>query len=370
MNHHSYSKIQDEMEPNNWFVVSYRRLGYPLFLLFCLSLLIASLSCCHRIDLRPVPPTLKIGLVAPFEGLHRPLGYEALFGVKLALQERNRQGVAGYHVELVALNDFNDPADAVMSAKALIADPDVVGLVGHLSAVATEAAAPIYSEAELAVVVPWPVGAETIRHHQSVVSITADTEQILASIEALSREQALEKVAALKALADLPTSADVDALHFMTDAVAAGEMILAARQAGFDAPLLGQTDVGSPQVVQVAESAANGLMFVSPGPAPADVVGGAAFIEAYQQLAGFPPGPRALLAYDATHVLLDGIALAVQEQGEPPTRSAVSAALVHVQRDSLSGTIRFDAEGQRLEMGGWMYQIVNQEYPGVLIAHP
>ena len=93
------------------------------------------------------PPTVKIGLVAPFEGLYRATGYEVLFAVKLALQERNGgQGLGGYRVELVALNDFNEPTEAAKQARALAADPDIVGIIGHLSSEATRAALPVYRE--------------------------------------------------------------------------------------------------------------------------------------------------------------------------------------------------------------------------------
>ena len=54
-------------------------------------------------------PVTKIGLVAPFEGELRSVGYEgALYAVKLALREQNEQdGVAGWNVELVALDSSN-----------------------------------------------------------------------------------------------------------------------------------------------------------------------------------------------------------------------------------------------------------------------
>ncbi len=101
------------------------------------------------------PKTLKIGLGAPFEGLDRAIGYEALFATKLALQERNTNGgVGGYQVELVALNDFNEPDEARVQAKALLADPDIFGVVGHLSARTTWEAFPIYQAAGLAVSIP------------------------------------------------------------------------------------------------------------------------------------------------------------------------------------------------------------------------
>ena len=60
-----------------------------------------------------VRPTVKIGLVAPFEGRYRYVGYDVFYAVRLALQEVNAAGgVGGYHVELVAYDDGADPAMA------------------------------------------------------------------------------------------------------------------------------------------------------------------------------------------------------------------------------------------------------------------
>ena len=49
-----------------------------IVLILCLT------ACAPLVGYGSVPPTLKIGLVAPFEGIDRRLGYEALFAVKLA----------------------------------------------------------------------------------------------------------------------------------------------------------------------------------------------------------------------------------------------------------------------------------------------
>jgi ABC-type branched-subunit amino acid transport system substrate-binding protein len=69
----------------------------------------------------------KIGLVAPFEGEHRSAGYEALYAVKLALREQNeRDGVAGWNAELVALDNSNHVDLALRQALALAVDADVV----------------------------------------------------------------------------------------------------------------------------------------------------------------------------------------------------------------------------------------------------
>jgi len=98
-------------------------------------------------------PVVKIGLVAPFEGLHRHLGYDVLYAVKLAVRERDAAGgVSGYMVELVALDDSNDPAQARLQARKMIVDADVMGVIGHFSAQAALAALDAYHRAGLALI--------------------------------------------------------------------------------------------------------------------------------------------------------------------------------------------------------------------------
>jgi ABC-type branched-subunit amino acid transport system substrate-binding protein len=160
--------------------------------------------------------------------------------------------------------------------------------------------------------------------------------------------------------------ANAQAVQLAADGVTAGEIVLALSGANITLPLFGQVDVGSPQLVQVAKVAANGLVFVSPGPAPRDV-GATAFSRTYQALAGFPPGPRAVLAYDATHILLDSIEQTMLN-GHQPTRTAVTTVITGIRRTGISGNIAFDAQGRRLNAPVWVYQISKEEYPGTLIT--
>ena len=82
-----------------------------------------------------VKPTVKIGLSAPFEGLYRDLGYEALHAVRIAVRERNAEGGIGgrFLVELVALNDLNEAEEAAEQARKMAVDPDVMGVLGGFS---------------------------------------------------------------------------------------------------------------------------------------------------------------------------------------------------------------------------------------------
>jgi len=114
-----------------------------LTLIVCLTLLTA----CSASS----APVVKIGLVAPFEGRYRVIGYEALYAARLAIREINRAGgVEGYRVELFALDDGGDPAMAVEQARKLALDPQVVAVIGHFHAEATGAAIDAYCDQRLA----------------------------------------------------------------------------------------------------------------------------------------------------------------------------------------------------------------------------
>lgn len=98
-----------------------------------------------------VAPVVKVGLVAPFEGRHRDVGYDVLYSARLAIREINAAGgVDGTRVALVALDDGGNPEYAKATADSLLIDPNVVAVVGHWLPETTETAAPIYSQSSLA----------------------------------------------------------------------------------------------------------------------------------------------------------------------------------------------------------------------------
>ncbi len=118
----------------------------PLCLSFALSLLLTACSASTQ-------PVVKIGLVAPFEGRYRSIGYEAIYAARLAIREINAQGgINGQRVELVALDDRGEPDKAIEAARQLVLDPQVVAVIGHLRPDSTDAAMKIYCEAGLPVI--------------------------------------------------------------------------------------------------------------------------------------------------------------------------------------------------------------------------
>jgi branched-chain amino acid transport system substrate-binding protein len=108
-------------------------------------LLIVALAGCRSVD-----PVVKVGLVAPFEGRDRAIGYDAIYSARLAVREINAAGgINGRRLALVALDDGGDEDLARQAAATLVRDPAVVAVVGHFLPATTAAAAPVYANAGL-----------------------------------------------------------------------------------------------------------------------------------------------------------------------------------------------------------------------------
>ncbi len=139
---------------------TYRRAGRKLILLLLAACFLLS-SCAPSggwdLRLADAAPVVKIGLVAPFEGLGRPLGYAVLPAVKSAIAEANASGRLGrYRIALVALNDDLDPRAAARQAQALVYDADVAAVLGPFDQVTAGSAVPILARAGVSVLAAAP----------------------------------------------------------------------------------------------------------------------------------------------------------------------------------------------------------------------
>jgi len=354
-------------------------------------------------------PLVKIGLAAPFEGLDRPLGYEALAGVKLALAERNAMGgVGGYNVELVALNDFNEPNEARFQAGEFAADPAVLGVVTGWTEETARASLPAYQQVGLAVAVPWSVHPELADPESGVIVVAADEQRaalVLAEAVAAAHPSRLAVVADgpsatfyVDSMDDLQLDVPVisppgvldgqvaqewitrlvsdrkqtpDVLILATDGVLAGDVLITLAVQDWEGTTFAGVETGSVHLVDIAGNAAAGLAYVSPAPAGHDL----SQSEHNSTQVGDGLGPRGVLAYDTTNVLLDAIDLAIQKDGYP-SRQGIITTLPEVRRHGLTGDIAFDVTGRRIDAPVWLYKIVDsypveRSYPGrVLLPQP
>jgi len=368
-----------------------RRLLIPI-----LTLLLVTSACRLPGSTRPV---VKIGLAAPFEGLYRSLGYDALYGVKLAVRECNaRGGVGGVMVELVALDDHFDPARAASVAREMAVDPDVMGVIGPLSSAVALAAQEEYQRPGLAFVTLATAETLTSNDTEGVFRLSARDADLgaFAASYAVS-ELGARRVAILRHgeddLADafVQTVQDAGAkvvwdgqaagdwpsvlrdvapeVIFVTgDALAGADAAQRIREAGLTATLFGGQEWAMPHLVSVGGDAVEHALYVTAAPAPADL-DAEDFIAGYQSLAGFPPGPYGAWAYDAAQVLLTALDRAIRADGHP-SRAGVMAQLSSLTDcQGLNGPITFDARGNRLSPPLYVYRIEDGKYPGRLVWH-
>ena len=101
-------------------------------------------------------PVVKVGFVAPLTGDQAPPGEDTLNGATLAIEHAQRNGpiIPGCKLVLVPLDDQHNPTQAVAAAKKLVADPEVLAVVGHLNSSCTMPASAIYHEARLLQITP------------------------------------------------------------------------------------------------------------------------------------------------------------------------------------------------------------------------
>ena len=291
-------------------------------------------SCAFPGDAAPV---LKIGLIAPFEGLGRPLGYAVLPAVKIALAEANGSGALGrYRVALVALNDDLDGQTAAQQAQALAQDADVLAVLGPWTEAAAMDAVPILAQAGIPVLSAAPL-ADIPPEAQS---LCPSPDQLARALVARARPAgALEMEAAgpdntlRLALASRPgvagfapaqdTPTGEALVLYSGDAASGAEEMARWRAAGWLGAMWGGPDFARSWLIGLAGAAAEGAQAVVC--APSTPVS-ASFPAAYQAQTGSLPGPEAVLAYSGAQAILQALATDVAAHGRP-LRSGLAAAL-------------------------------------------
>lgn len=295
-------------------------------------------------------PTTQIGLVAPFEGRYRDLGYEVLYAVKLALRQRNAAGgVAGYLVELVALNDGDIPEESAFQVRKLALDAGVMGVVGPFSEMTLAAAASLYRDLGLPAVTLAtcpPAGYEGVFCFAAGADALAQAliQRIPPGAEVAllrAQQQALgdQLVPAARRVIEGPWDAGElvwrldkgrprpPGLYLYDgDVLGAADLLIEMRKLGVDTPLWGGPSLAREQLPLVARDALADACYVMTAPPAADLAPDSAFVTGYRELAGMSPGPWAALAYDATTALLDALERAIQADGQP-SRQGVSRQL-------------------------------------------
>ncbi len=285
----------------------------------------------------PLPRVIKLGLIAPFEGRYRYVGYDAIYAARLAVREINAaRGAGGWMLELVAYDDRADPDLARTTARNLVVDPDVMAVIGHYQQASTDAASVVYAEAGMPLLA---VGAWLTPTTAPVWYIAPSPEQVVA---------AMTNAADLFPLTSSPTGGTTS-----VDAPVAGGIF------PFNSPLVEGTFLfTSPPLGGIVREEVwpAGTLFVTPYPLPRDLAGLEAWDATYRSVGPHVPDPGiyALPTYEAVYALAEAITATV-EGGAQPSRAGVAATLPGVRRTGILGILTWDAAGYWQEMPLYVY---------------
>ncbi|MFN2282793.1 MAG: ABC transporter substrate-binding protein, partial [Anaerolineae bacterium] len=330
------------------------RVGCTLLLLACVGSF--TLTACFPPAL---PHVIKIGLVAPFEGRYRYVGYDAIYAARLAVREINAAGGAGgWSLELVAYDDRADSELADTTARNLVIDPDVVAVIGHYRQASTDAASAVYAEAKLPLLavgawltpVGTPTGAPTMGESSRapIWHMLPPPEQVATAMVAAADLSSLTsppagRIEGGEVWGNGPLSRALDAalqISLASQSVNSSAIIFStlsplesatrlveARASGWIGPFIGGWDIAAPDFMAVAGTVGEGALFVTPYPLPHDLPGLETWDAAYRAVGPHVPDPGiyALPTYEAVYALADVIAAAV-ESGERPSRASVAVA--------------------------------------------
>jgi len=362
--------------------------------------------------------TVKIATQSPLSGGQAALGEGIKLGTQLAVEKfKSPLEKMGYKVELVPFDDQAKPDVGVANAKNIIADKDILVVIGHLNSGVAIPSSEVYKEVNLAMISPANTNPTiTDRGYASVYrvcgrddvqgvvgsefahgSLKAKTVYIIhdkttygqgvAEFFKADAEKKGVKVLGFEGTEEksnfdpiiTPIKAqNPDLIYFGGIYEQAGPFFKQAREKGVKSKFLGPDGMDSSDLTKIAGKAVVGMHYTSVA-GPVSVYPQAKqFAEEYKKKFGKNPEPFAAQAYDATAIAIKAIE-ATAKGGKAPTREAVTTGIRGVRHTGITGAVEFDAKGDPKKALYFVLQVVsdnpekwgdNKEVKRLVIAAP
>jgi branched-chain amino acid transport system substrate-binding protein len=362
--------------------------------------------------------TIKIATQSPLSGGQAALGEGIKLGTQLAIEKfKGSLEKQGFKVELVPFDDQAKPDVGVANAKNIIADKDILAIIGHLNSGVAIPSSEVYKEVQLTMISPANTNPTvTDRGYPNIYRVCGrdDVQGVVGSEFA----HGTMKAKTVYVIHDKTTYGQGVAEFFKADAEKKGIKVLGfegteeksnfdpiitpiraknpdliyfggiyeqaapffkqAREKGVKAKFLGPDGLDSSDLVKIAGKAVTGMHYTSVA-GPVSVYPQAKqFADEYKKKFGKNPEPFAAQAYDATAIALKAIEAAAKG-GKAPSREDVSAAVRKVKHTGITGAVEFDEKGDPKKALYFVLQVVsdnpekwgdNKEVKRLTIAAP
>ncbi|PYM35886.1 MAG: branched-chain amino acid ABC transporter substrate-binding protein, partial [Candidatus Rokuibacteriota bacterium] len=342
--------------------------------------------------------TIKIATQSPLSGGQAALGEGIKLGTQLAVEKfKGNLEKMGYKVELVPFDDQAKPDVGVANAKNIIADKDILVVIGHLNSGVAIPSSEVYKEVNLAMISPANTNPTiTDRGYASVYRVCGrdDVQGVVGSefahatlkaktafvihdkttygqgvaeffkadaekkgIKVLGFEGTEEKSNFDPIITPIKAK-NPDLIYFGGIYEQAGPFFKQAREKGVKSKFLGPDGMDSSDLTKIGGKAVVGMHYTSVA-GPVSVYPQAKqFAEDYKKKFGKNPEPFAAQAYDATAIAVKAIE-ATAKGGTAPTREAVTAAIRGVRHTGITGSVEFDAKGDPKKALYFVLQVVS-----------
>src|SRR5262245_56569689 len=345
--------------------------------------------------------TIKIASQSPLSGGQAALGEGIKLGAQLAVEKfKGPLEKMGYKVDFVPFDDQAKPDVGVANAKNIIADKEILAVIGHLNSGVAIPSSEVYKEVNIVMISPantnpvvtdrgyanvnrvcgrddvqGVVGAEFARSLKVksayVVHDKTQYGQSIAEFFKADGEKKGIKSAGFEGTEEksnfdpiiTPIRAkNPDMIYFGGIYDQAAPFFKQAREKGIKAKFMGPDGMDSSDLTKIAGPAVVGMYYTSAaGPASA-LPKAKAFVDEFKKKFGKNPEPYAAEAYDATTIAIRAIEEAAKG-GKAVSREDVSAAVRKAKLSGITGDIGFDAKGDRLKAQYFVLQVASAD-PG------
>ncbi len=375
-------------------MITYARSTLILCVAFALALLPAGSNIAAQSK-----ATIKIASQSPLSGGQAALGEGIKLGTQLAVEKfRSTLEKQGFKVELVPFDDQAKPDVGVANAKNIIADKEIMVVIGHLNSGVAIPSSEVYKEVNLAMISPANTNPTiTDRGYPNIYRVCGrdDVQGVVGSEFASSTM----KVKTVYVMHDKTTYGQGVAEFFKADAEKkgikvvgfegteeksnfdpiitpikaknpdliyfggiyeqAGPFFKQAREKGVKAKFMGPDGLDSSDLVKIAGNAVVGMYYTSVA-GPVSVYPQAKqFADEYKKKFGKNPEPFSAQAYDATAIAIKAIEAATKG-GKAPTRDAVTAAIRGVKHTGITGSVEFDEKGDPKKALYFVLQVADE----------
>jgi branched-chain amino acid transport system substrate-binding protein len=345
--------------------------------------------------------TIKIATQSPLSGGQAALGEGIKLGTQLAIEKlKGPLEKAGFKVELVPFDDQAKPDVGVANAANIIADKDILLVVGHLNSGVAIPSSEKYKEVQLAMVSPANTNPTVTDRNYLNVSRVCGRDDVQGSVGAEFAKSKGWKTAYV--IHDKTQYGQGVAEFFKADAEKKGIKVIGfegteeksnfdpiitpikaknpdliyfggiydqaapffkqAREKGVKAAFMGPDGLDSSDLTKIAGKAVQGMFYTSVA-GPVTVYPQAkAFAQEYKEKFKKDPEPFAAQAYDSAAIGLKAIEAAVKASGgKVPSREQVSVAIRKTKHTGLTGTVEFDEKGDPKKAKYFVLQVTSDD---------